>query len=44
MNVSPPRLQLPQNAGFNLTGTAGALAYRAAEGIPKYHKSGGSLV
>jgi choline dehydrogenase-like flavoprotein len=24
----------PQNAGFNPTGTVGALAYRAAEGIP----------
>ncbi len=31
----------PQNAGFNPTGTVGALAYRAAEGILKYHKSGG---
>jgi gluconate 2-dehydrogenase alpha chain len=34
----------PQNAGFNPTGTVGALAYRAAEGILKFHKSGGSLV
>ena len=34
----------PQNAGFNPTGTVGALAYRAAEGIIKYHKNGGSLV
>ena len=34
----------PQNAGFNPTGTVGALAYRAAEGVLKYHKSGGSLV
>jgi gluconate 2-dehydrogenase alpha chain len=34
----------PQNAGFNPTGTVGALAYRAAEGIMKFHKSGGSLV
>ncbi len=34
----------PQNAGFNPTGTVGALAYRAAEGILKYHKSGGMLV
>ncbi|HET7380881.1 MAG TPA: GMC oxidoreductase [Gaiellales bacterium] len=34
----------PQNAGFNPTGTVGGLAYRAAEGILKYHKSGGSLV
>jgi gluconate 2-dehydrogenase alpha chain len=33
----------PQNAGFNPTGTVGALAYRAAEGILKYHKSGGTL-
>ena len=33
----------PQNAGFNPTGTVGALAYRAAEGILKYHKKGGSL-
>lgn len=34
----------PQNAGFNPTGTVGALAYRAAEGILKYHKTGGMLV
>ncbi len=34
----------PQNAGFNPTGTVGALSYRAAEGILKFHKSGGSLV
>jgi gluconate 2-dehydrogenase alpha chain len=34
----------PQNAGFNPTGTVGALAYRAAEGILKYHKNGGALV
>ena len=34
----------PQNAGFNPTGTVGALAYRAAEGVLKFHKSGGSLV
>ena len=34
----------PQNAGFNPTGTVGALAYRAAEGILKYHKTGGALV
>jgi gluconate 2-dehydrogenase alpha chain len=34
----------PQNAGFNPTGTVGALAYRAAEGIAKFHKTGGSLV
>jgi gluconate 2-dehydrogenase alpha chain len=34
----------PQNAGFNPTGTVGALSYRAAEGILKFHKTGGSLV
>ncbi len=34
----------PQNAGFNPTGTVGVLAYRAAEGILKFHKTGGSLV
>jgi len=34
----------PQNAGFNPTGTVGALAYRAAEGILKFHKTGASLV
>jgi gluconate 2-dehydrogenase alpha chain len=34
----------PQNAGFNPTGVVGGLAYRAADGILKYHKSGGSLV
>jgi gluconate 2-dehydrogenase alpha chain len=34
----------PQNAGFNPTGTVGALAYRAAEGILKFHQKGGSLV
>jgi len=33
----------PQNAGFNPTGTVGALAYRAAEGILAYHKKGGIL-
>jgi gluconate 2-dehydrogenase alpha chain len=31
------------NSGYNPTGTVGALSYRAAEGILKYHKSGGSL-
>lgn len=31
------------NSGYNPTGTAGALAYRCAEGIIKYHKKGGSL-
>ncbi len=34
----------PQNAGFNPTGTVGALAYRAAEGILKAVKSPGPLV
>ena len=34
----------PQNAGFNPTGTVGALAYRAAEGILKYHKTRRRLV
>jgi gluconate 2-dehydrogenase alpha chain len=34
----------PQNAGFNPTGTVGALAYRAAEGILRYHKTGKELV
>ena len=33
----------PQNAGFNPTGTVGALAYRAAEGMLKFHKTGVSL-
>src|SRR3954447_18963176 len=33
----------PQNAGFNPTGTVGALAYRAAEGVIKYSKNGGPL-
>jgi gluconate 2-dehydrogenase alpha chain len=33
----------PQNAGFNPTGTVGALAYRAAEGILKFHKTGAAL-
>ncbi len=33
----------PQNAGFNPTGTVGGLAYRAAEGILKYHKTSASL-
>lgn len=32
------------NGGYNPTGTVGALAYRAAEGIVKYSKTGGSLV
>jgi gluconate 2-dehydrogenase alpha chain len=34
----------PQNAGYNPTGTVGALAYRAAEGILTYRKKGGLLV
>jgi gluconate 2-dehydrogenase alpha chain len=33
----------PQNAGFNPTGTVGALAYRAADGILKFHQKGGVL-
>ncbi|MGB2872136.1 GMC family oxidoreductase [Psychrobacillus psychrotolerans] len=33
-----------QNSGYNPTNTVGALAYRAAEGIEKYLKTGGSLV
>lgn len=32
------------NSGYNPTGTVGALAYRAAEGIIKYSKGGGLLV
>lgn len=32
------------NSGLNPTGTVGALTYRAAEGIAKYLKQGGSLV
>lgn len=34
----------PHNSCFNPTGTLGALSYRAAEGIQKYLKDGGSLV
>lgn len=34
----------PHNSSFNPTGTLGALSYRAAEGIQKYIKDGGSLV
>ncbi len=34
----------PHNSGYNPTGTLGALAYRAAEGIIAYSKSGGQLV
>src|SRR5699024_9198166 len=32
------------NSGYNPTGTVGALAYRAAEGIIKYSKDGGMLI
>lgn len=32
------------NGGYNPTGTVGALAYRAADGIEKYLKGGGQLV
>ncbi|WP_223595300.1 GMC family oxidoreductase [Neobacillus bataviensis] len=31
------------NSGYNPTGTVGALAYRAAEGILKYHEKGGQV-
>ena len=34
----------PHNSGYNPTGTVGALAYRAAEGILKYREKGGILV
>lgn len=34
----------PQNAGYNPTGTVGALSYRAAEGILEYLKNGGQLI
>jgi gluconate 2-dehydrogenase alpha chain len=34
----------PHNSSFNPTGTLGAFSYRAAEGIVKYLKKGGSLV
>jgi gluconate 2-dehydrogenase alpha chain len=34
----------PHNSGYNPTGTVGALAYRAAEGVIKYSKQGGMLV
>jgi gluconate 2-dehydrogenase alpha chain len=33
----------PQNAGFNPTGTVGALSYRAAEAILEFHKTGKAL-
>jgi gluconate 2-dehydrogenase alpha chain len=32
------------NSGYNPTDTVGALAYRAAEGILKYHEKGGQVV
>ncbi|MGG1675842.1 GMC family oxidoreductase [Neobacillus sp. NRS-1170] len=31
------------NSGYNPTGTVGAMAYRAAEGILKYHDKGGQV-
>jgi gluconate 2-dehydrogenase alpha chain len=34
----------PQNAGYNPTGTVGALSYRAAEGILAFFEKGGQLV
>jgi gluconate 2-dehydrogenase alpha chain len=34
----------PQNAGYNPTGTVGALTFWACEAILKYLKSPGSLV
>ncbi|NOU92606.1 GMC family oxidoreductase [Paenibacillus sp. LMG 31456] len=34
----------PHNSGYNPTGTVGALAYRAAEGVSKYMKQGGIVV
>ncbi|MBD2843941.1 GMC family oxidoreductase [Paenibacillus sp. IB182496] len=34
----------PHNSGYNPTGTVGALAYRAAEGILAYRDKGGLLV
>jgi gluconate 2-dehydrogenase alpha chain len=34
----------PHNSGYNPTGTVGALAYRAAEGILTYRQKGGLLV
>lgn len=34
----------PHQSGYNATGTLGALAYRASEGIIEYSKNGGSLV
>lgn len=40
----PGASAFPHNSGYNPTATVGALAYRAADGIEKYLKSGGSLV
>ena len=34
----------PHNGGYNPTGTVGALAYRAVDGIAKYLKKGGMVV
>ncbi|MFD0618889.1 GMC family oxidoreductase [Paenibacillus sp. GCM10027629] len=34
----------PHNSGYNPTGTVGALAYRAVDGIAKYLKNGGMVV
>ncbi|MGD6942782.1 GMC family oxidoreductase [Cytobacillus gottheilii] len=41
---SPGANAFAHNSGYNPTGTVGALAYRAAEGIEKYLKNGGILV
>jgi gluconate 2-dehydrogenase alpha chain len=40
----PGASAFPHNSGYNPTGTVGALAYRAADGIEKYLKNGGILV
>ncbi|KQL34847.1 GMC family oxidoreductase [Psychrobacillus sp. FJAT-21963] len=40
----PGASAFPHNSGMNPTGTVGALAYRAAEGIEKYLKNAGPLV
>ena len=37
-------VNFPHNSGYNPTGTVGALAYRAAEGILNYRQKGGILV
>lgn len=34
----------PHNGGYNPTGTVGALAYRAAEGVERYLDDNGPLV